>query len=104
MNLHRGSLIRLRLDRKTVFRAEIQLDPLVDIAYPDAGSALGCHVRRIGKEALDLFLRHAKPIVPHLQIQLFFLLPGAHEDLAVAVHIFHAMVDRILHQRLQHQF
>ena len=59
MNLHRGSLIRLRLDRKTIFRAEIQLDPLVDIAYPDAGSALGCHVRRIGKEVPDLFLRHA---------------------------------------------
>lgn len=104
MNLHRGSLIRLRLDRKTVFRAEIQLDPLVDIAYPDAGSTLGCHVRRIGKEALGPVPLSCQAVDPHLQIQLFFLLPGAHKDLAVTVHIFHAMVDRILHQRLQHQF
>ena len=103
MDPHSSSLIWLRLYRKPVVFAKIQMNPFIYVLYADPGTSSGRNMTGICKQTLYLFLRHAKPIVLHTQVKILFLFPCPYFDLTVTIHKLHAMINGVFHHRLQNQ-
>ena len=102
MDRHLHALVGMALDQKPVLLAETQSDPAVHVDEAHAGTSLS-FPGTFRQKLRRLFLGHAKTVVLDFQIDISVFFIAFYEDLALSVHVFHAVIDGIFQEGLKHQ-